>query len=489
MRELGGLIAAVMLLALAGPAMAVPVARPTSVATVLPDQVAVEKARADKAERDLAIQTAAREIEAAQTDRAYSRFEILIGLVGGLFGILVTVIVIYFSLKTDRAAVGAAILTAREELRQARDAIQALREQAEAATETARTAAETASAALANAETAAIATASERDRAQRTNEQMETLQRRAAAVVDELTSRSSGSAKSDLTEEQSETLREAAQQSAGSPESDWSVDQFKAAIGKAQYVDKDWPEALRLASVMARTHRENKDAQVQSLILRGDAECDACRFTDSLESYDKAIAFAALTDTPTQQTDTLSAKHSRCTVLIDLNRPAEAEKAALALILEQEKLLASDSLYKLSTRHVLARAILDQGRFDEASKSYETLTPTVESAFGPDSLQTYVARYNWAWAMVEAGDATAAEAIIAPIHATAGIDGWSARHSARLAFVRARIADAQGHCDQADQLLTEAEGLYLARFAANHHERRKFDAYMAARTPPDTSDA
>ena len=287
MLERNLMFAAPILLALAVPAAPLPA--PAATASV--EQAAVEKARADKAERDLAIQTAVRESEDRESDRAFSAIESMIGA----FGVLITLIVIFFALRTEQAAVAAA----RFVLVFALSWVDELQKQAQAASETAKgaaakaaeahakaeAAAVNASEALGTAEAAAKGAAGEHDRARE-------LQRQAALIVENMKSGGAGADQPPLTRKQSETLRAAAEESATTSTENWSVDQFKAAIGKAMYVDEDWLTTTQLASEMARVHAKDRDARAYAYCRRGDAEIKLSELEKALRSFELAVSAA-----------------------------------------------------------------------------------------------------------------------------------------------------------------------------------------------------
>ena len=106
---------------------------PPAPAANMAAQIAEEKARADKAEHDLAIREAADQLEDAQTEQAYNRFEIWTGIMMGGFSVLVTLLVIMFGFRTEKAAA----VAARQEVANAKAQIDALLAEAKKAAEAA----------------------------------------------------------------------------------------------------------------------------------------------------------------------------------------------------------------------------------------------------------------------------------------------------------------------------------------------------------------
>ncbi len=77
----------------------------------LENEAAEAKARADEAERRASDAEHKQFVLEAKSDlenKAYARLEIIISLVGVFFGALVTIIVVFFALRTERAAIAAA---------------------------------------------------------------------------------------------------------------------------------------------------------------------------------------------------------------------------------------------------------------------------------------------------------------------------------------------------------------------------------------------
>jgi hypothetical protein len=58
---------------------------------------------------------------------------------------------------------------------------------------------------------------------------------------------------------------------------------------------------------------------------------------------------------------------------------------------------------------------------------------------------------------------------------------WTERWSAELAFSRCKVADDLGDAAQADKWIEKAAEHYASIYPADHYDRRKFNAYRAAR--------
>ena len=487
-------------------------------------QIAEEKARADKAEHDLAIREAADQLENAQTEQAYNRFEIWTGIMMGGFSVLVTLLVIVFGFRTEKAA-GVA---ARQEIANAKGQIDALLAEAKKAAEAAVAAQAQAEAAKAEVDEqlrqSSDATTATRANAEEAARHLETT-RRSAAIIDSLKPNSADSspAARELTIEQAQIVKEAASGTQNIPEAEWSVEEFKTRIGKARYLDKDWEETFRLADLMARNHGDDDDAYAFARNAEGDALREIGRDRDAILAYDAVIS--RLDKDPEAEAIQLAmwARHHKGICLANSGYSAKAEAEFRAMLPRCESIDGVEDINTLTTRHVLARSILDQGRAAEAEAEFGALLPLFERIEGSEHRSTSTVRHEFAratlvqgraaeaealfrallslrervegaehsstlvtrfWlaaAVLENGDAVGAKALLAPIPHKPANSGWRERWSAELAFIRGKVADALGERTEANEWLEKAATHYAAVYPVDHHYRRQFDAYRAER--------
>lgn len=487
-------------------------------------QIAEEKARADKAEHDLAIREAADQLENAQTEQAYNRFEIWTGIMMGGFSVLVTLLVIVFGFRTEKAA-GVA---ARQEIANAKGQIDALLAEAKKAAEAAVAAQAQAEAAKAEVDEqlrqSSAATTATRANAEEAARHLETT-RRSAAIIDSLKPNSADSspAARELTIEQAQIVKEAASGTQNIPEAEWSVEEFKTRIGKARYLDKDWEETFRLADLMARNHGDDDDAYAFARNAEGDALREIGRDRDAILAYDatssrlggnpktefKPLAIWAvfhkslcLTNAGNpaeaeahlrmllplcsefygaEDSNTLTARHELARAMLDQGRADDAEAELQALLPLRERVDGSENSVTLVTRHVLTRAILEQGRYKEAEAMFRVLLPLFERVDGARYPSTTAARCGFAKAVLANGDPAAAKALLTSTPHQPVNPGWHRRWSAELAFIHGRVADALDERAEADEWLEKAATHYAAVYPVDHHYRRQFDAYRAER--------
>jgi hypothetical protein len=487
-------------------------------------QIAEEKARADKAEHDLAIREAADQIENAQTEQAYNRFEIWTGVMMGGFSVLVTLLVIVFGFRTEKAA-GVA---ARQEVANAKGQIDELLSEAKKATAAAVAAQSQAEATKVEVDEllkqSKAATTTAKANAEEAARHVEAT-RQSAAIIDGLKSgaRDSNRDAPKLTPAQEEIVKEAASGTQDTPEAEWSVEEYKTRIGKARYLDKDWNETLRLAGLMAQNHGADDEAYAFARNAEGDALREFGRDRDAILAYDATTSRLGVTPkvelelllmwavfhkgmcltnagnpakaeaqfrmllplceniNGIEDGNTLATRHELARAMLDQGRAEDAEAELQALLPLRERIEGLEAVGTIVTRHVLARAILDQGRSGEAEAGFRALLPLFERIDGVDHPGTMAARFLFAKAVLENGDAAGAKALLAGVAHQPVHTGWRERSSAELAFIRGKVADALGERAEADEWFEKAAAHYTAAYPVDHYYRRKFDAYLAAR--------
>ncbi len=563
-------------------------------------QLAEQTAKRDEAERKLLIREAADELEAAQTEQAYNRFEIWTGILMGAFSVLITVLVIVFGFRTEKAAARAA----QNEIAGAKAEIEILLKEARDAAAAAKVAQATLASTKAEADTllsrTQSATAEAEDNAARS--------RKAAEIVENASKMSSAErAAIKLSPEQVKLVEAAAEKSAEKPEKYLTIDEYKTRIGKARLIDKDWDEELRLAQTMARHHAGDQEALAFALNAQGDAYLDLNCHDDAIAAYEKVIKrFGDTSDADLQQhlmwamhhkgfslneqgraaeaeaafrlllplrervdgaehSGTLATRHELARAILNQGRAAEAEAELRAQLPLCERVDGAEHSRTLVTRHELARAILNQGRAAEAEAALHALMPLCERVDGAEHSGTLVTRNELARAMLDQGRAAEAEAALhalLPLHErvngaehrstlvtrhllacailergraaeaeaafrallpvrerVAGAEhsgtlatryclaqavfendnaaeasatlvmipdnpsetDWPQRHLAKLAFIRAKVADKLGNRGEAEDWFAKAAKHYAAAYPPDHYYRQQFDAYVAAR--------
>ncbi|MHA4839384.1 tetratricopeptide repeat protein [Sphingopyxis sp. MSC1_008] len=369
-------------------------------------QIAEEKARADKAEHDLAIREAADQLENAQTEQAYNRFEIWTGIMMGGFSVLVTLLVIVFGFRTEKAA-GVA---ARQEVANAKGQIDALLTEA-------KRAAEAAAAAQAQAEATKVAvddllkqsndaTATAKANAEEAERHAERT-RESAAIIDGLKANAADPNRepSQLTPAEEEIVKAAASGTKGTPETQWSVEEYKTRIGKAQYLDKNWPETLRLATLMVQTHGTDAEAGAFANNAVGDALFNLGRYRDAIAAYDATTSLLGPEPQTSHEQLALWAAHHKCVCLIEIGDPTAAEAALCKLLPTCEHIYGEKDENTLVARQVLAYAILDQGRASEAEAELRKLLPMSLRVNGSEHRNTLTTRLTLCRAVLQQGRA------------------------------------------------------------------------------------
>ena len=289
-------------------------------------------------------------------DKAYSRFEI--GM-GGL-GLLITLLVIVFGFRTERAAVRAAQAEVADRKTQI-DNLVALAKAAAAA-------AEAAAASAAQHEGRAATSAAHVEETSKAVEE-------AAKIANELTSRRADMPAPDLTLDQKQTLEQGAKEAKKQREADLTADEFRARIAKAAYVDKDWEEVIRLARGMAFVHADDIEALAYANYEEAFALGQLDRNTEAIQVYDKAVELCRGSDSPSLRDLLITLLFNRGVRLGLLGQHHE-EIAAYDEAIGEADRLGNDG----GVRENVGRAIYNKGatlsgleRYDEAIATYDEL--------------------------------------------------------------------------------------------------------------------
>lgn len=395
-------IVAILCLILAAPIIA-QVPTPANVTA----QLAEQSAKREEAERKLLIREAADELEAAQTEQAYNRFEIWTGILMGAFSVLITVLVIVFGFRTEKAAA----VAAKQEVASAKTEILGLLTEARDAAAAANAAQEALAVTKAEIDALLISTQSAATEAEKNASQIAKVQSAAAKIFDDMNKMSSADRTTiKLSPEEEKIVETAAGESAEKPEKDLTIDEYKARIGKAHYVDENWDEALRLAQAMAIIHFEDDEALAYALNAQGDARSQLNRHVEAIASYDEVDKRWRENTTVELQLHRLWAMHHRGLSLAKMGRAAEAEDAFRALLPLSERINGAEHGNTLAAQHELACAILDQGRADEAEVELQILLPLLDRLNGADHYNTLATRHVLARCILNQGRAAEAEA-------------------------------------------------------------------------------
>jgi len=502
------------LLLIAAPAVAAPRAEPEVAAKTAQAEVAALKAENAALRERAEVEKRLATLEGAQAEasRADAQQANLIALLGGLIGLLtavITIAVFFFTFRATREAVAAARDVAKTEAREeakkqvatARSEFERLAEQERASIEESkqrlaevnvradevndqlaevRKMADAAKASASAARGFAEGAASEHARAKRSASELEQdAQTRLAKV----TNRTGESERAELTLKDAGVIAEAVAAN-DQPENQWTVRQFENAIGKALYVDKDWHEALRLATAMKAVHAADTEAQLFALRALGNAARELSRFDQALDAYRAAMAITTADPPKRWEQHYIWVAHCAALCLTGLGRAAEAEAQLRALLPLYERVIGAEGSGTLVTRHSLASAILNQGRAAEAEVMWRELLPLWERVDGAASSGTYIIRSCWAEALVRSDRPGEAREVLAPIPDRVPNEDWLPRHEAGLAFVRARVADAFGERAAAEGYLARAQKIYGEIYPPDHIRRRELEEYIANRPGP-----
>jgi tetratricopeptide (TPR) repeat protein len=401
------LFAVLLCLTLAAPALAQSSKEPADAVATL----AEEKARADKAEMELAIQQAAERLEDAQTAQAYNRFEIWTGALIGGFSLLITVLILWFATRTEKAAAAAAAESAASEaqsqLASVNQEIETLRSNAALASDTAKLAADKAQGLLEeivrNAELAAKNAAQTVIDQGRTADAASLIERRMAGLSESTRE----SAK--LTPSEESIVNKAALGTEDKAESEWSVDEFKTRIGKARFIEEDWLETIRLAILMAEKFATDDEAFAFAGNAQGDALRELARHEEAVSVYGKVIERLGKEPSDTHAQAMMWASHHTGFCLTAFGRFKDAETELRALLPIRERVDGPEHVNTLTTRHELARAILNQGRAADAEAEFLKFLPVRERVEGAESAGTLTTRHELARAILMQGRAAEAE--------------------------------------------------------------------------------
>ncbi|MGA9580934.1 MAG: tetratricopeptide repeat protein [Allosphingosinicella sp.] len=425
-------------------------------------ELAAAVARAQAAEQEAAISKAADRIEDAVTAQAYNRFEIWTAALTGFFSVLIAVFVVYFGLRTEKSAGIAAAQAAREEVANARGVIEALLGEAKVASKAAIAAASEARVQLDTAreeterlrEQARAATASAEASAQEADEAAKKARRGAEALARaservRVKPGEAGDPQVTLTKEEAEDVKAGAEATSDKPDANLTVDEFKTQIGKAAYLDLNFEEALRLASLMETYHSGDDAAVSFALRSQGQALLQLKRYERALGVYADLIDRFTGYDDPEIRDHVLWAHYETGFILVQLERFAEAQLELEKLLPLRERLDGPEHENTLAVRHGIARAMLDRGLAEEAEQAFRSLIETRIRSSGPYSPWVLAARHELARAILEQGRPSEAEAELRSVIATEPGRAMSEQNRRVSRFVLARAIRFQWRAQQA----------------------------------------
>lgn len=249
-------ILGVLLLLFATAAAPARVAAPSVGQAQAANLVAEARQKAAEADRLKQILEAREAIESASHDR----LEIIggwLGLIIGLFGALITAVVIFFAIRIERAV----IAETRQEFGRQRDLFLAQLESATAAAVRAQDAAS-----LASAEA----------------EQSRQKIRDAIKLAEEFSARHAGSGPKDLTVAQRQTVKEAVALVTQTPSARRSVEEFSVLLLEARLGER-WDEVFTLSDELQSAHPDDPAAVAEALYNRGIA-------LNELKNWEASIA-------------------------------------------------------------------------------------------------------------------------------------------------------------------------------------------------------
>lgn len=381
----------------------------------------LELAEARTRAQELAQRNEILEAKAELSDEAYSRLEILIGA----FGAVITVVVLFFALRTKNEAIAEARNAAAEVAKaDAKTAIDLAQTQFAALLAQERSNVAEIEAKLAEAgQLVAVITGLQAD-ALKGKEAIEADANRLAELTTRLAEEAKGGSKPDLSEDDRKVLEKASEAAKDTAQNQWTTEQFRAAISKAQFVDDDWPRAAELAEDMVRLHGKNDQDFAYAMNLLGDAALKRRAFVEAEAAYRQVIDRLKETDTAELRRLLFWAMHHAGSAQTDSGNPRPAE----GLLIEARDLACDlhgpEGWNALASRYELARAVLDQGRVAEAEAEFRAILSVWEKVDGPKASSTLTTRYALAYAVLDQGRAAEAEAELrAILPVVASVDG------------------------------------------------------------------
>jgi Tetratricopeptide repeat len=458
------LVVAILCLILAAPIIA-QVPTPANVTA----QLAEQSVKREEAERKLLIREAADELEDAQTEQAYNRFENVMGA----FSVLITLLVIVFGFRTEKAASAAA----KQEVATAKADIDRLVAEARDAAAAAKAAQEALAVTKAEIDALLMSIRSDATEAKKNAVEIAEEQARAVKIVENLNKMSATDrATPKLSREDEKIVEAAAKESFDKPEADLTIDEYKTRIGKARFIDKNWVEVLRLARAMAKAHADD-EALAFALNAQGDVQRELNLHDEAVETYDEVIRRFGETNDADLQQHCMWAMHFKSYSLIEQGLAADAEAELRALLPLRERIDGAEHRFTLAARHQLARSILDQGRAADAEAELRALLPLCERVNGAELSDTLVTRHELSRAILDQGRAAEAEAELRTllplgerVNGAEHSETLATRHQlARAILDQGRAADAEVEfrallplCERVDGV--EHSGTFVTRY-------------------------
>jgi len=357
------------------------------------------KQELNQAQQQILIAEAADQIEDNVTKQAYSRFEIWTGSLIGFFSVLITILVIVFGFRTEKAAAAAAAIAATDA---AKKELAGVKEQIDLLLDDAKSASAETQAARKQASKHATT-------AQMHREGIEVDRKKSADALAIIEGQLAEARKStprgeDLNLKEISTVAKAASISSTKPMESLTADELKVRIGNAALVDKDFESVVSLSHLLESRFSFDRESVLFALEQRGEALLKLNRLSDAVhhftkmekwiqETYDEQ-PFAALADCFIGKGRALSWQ----------KKFADAETAFREALDIEEKMYGEDSSVSLWTRIKIQEQIFEQGRIDEIPKELEEIISASERHNGKKYIRTLLARFLRAKIIFANGD-------------------------------------------------------------------------------------
>ena len=352
-------------------------------------------------QRQALIAEAADQIEDEVTNQAYNRFEIWTGSLFGFFSVLITILVIVFGFRTEKAAAAAATIAAQKELQEIKMQITRLLGEAEIASRDAGKELQRARDHADSAERDAQAVEVGKKKIEHVLSIVESLSR--SAKPNEFNSEK-------MTPVESEAEEQALSISQNKSEDELTIEDYRLKLRDTRRSSEDGQKLLSLSSEMEEKFGHDDEALLFALSHKGEALMRLSRNLEAVKTFDRIL-------------EKYSSEHERISdkfladIYVDKARALsrlglyeDSEQQFNSAILVENELYGEASLITMWTRYWAAESVFDQGSTDRAAKITRDLLELAKEKAGDEHILTLQLRTLAAKISLEQGRAAEAQA-------------------------------------------------------------------------------
>ncbi len=356
--------------------------------------------RMRQAEWKALVADAADELEDKQTEQAYNRFEIWTGSLFGFFSVLITLLVIVFGFRTEKAAAAAATAAAQKELGEIKLQITRLLNEAEVASKAAGKEQQRARDHANNAERdAQVAEAGKK----KIND--------ALSIVESLSrsAKPNEAASDSMTPDDAEAAEQALAETQSKSEDDLTIEDFRIKIRDARKNREDRQKLLNLSSEMEEKYGHDEQALFFALLNKGEALIGLSKPLEAIKTFDRIFEIFPCPSEILSGQDLADVHVDKARALSHLSLFKESEEQFRLAIDIENGLYGETSTIPLWTKYWAAEAMVNQGDVERAESEVRNSLKLAKTVAGDDNILTLQLRTLMAKIALEQGDAKKAQ--------------------------------------------------------------------------------